>query len=32
MLQNAAAKGAKTLNGLTMLEQQAEKSWEIWNR
>ena len=27
----AKAQGAKTLNGLTMLEQQAEKSWEIWN-
>ena len=23
--------GAKTLNGLKMLELQAEKSWEIWN-
>ncbi|MCH2235369.1 MAG: shikimate dehydrogenase [Crocinitomicaceae bacterium] len=28
----AKAQGAKTLNGLTMLEQQAEKSWEIWNQ
>ena len=24
--------GAKTLNGLKMLELQAEKSWEIWNQ
>ena len=24
--------GAKTINGLRMLELQAEKSWEIWNR
>ena len=24
--------GAKTLNGLRMLELQAEKSWEIWNQ
>lgn len=23
-------KGAKTINGLLMLEQQAEKAWEIW--
>ena len=28
----AKSQGAKTLNGLTMLEQQAEKSWEIWNQ
>lgn len=27
----AAQKGAKTVNGLYMLEQQAEKAWEIWN-
>ncbi len=26
-----AEKGAKTANGLYMLEQQAEKAWEIWN-
>ncbi|WKS95678.1 shikimate dehydrogenase family protein [Riemerella columbina] len=30
-LKNAAQKGAKTANGLLMLEQQAEKAWEIWN-
>lgn len=30
-LKNAAAKNAKTLNGYYMLEQQAEKAWEIWN-
>lgn len=24
--------GGATMNGLLMLEQQAEKSWEIWNR
>lgn len=24
-------KGAKAINGLEMLEQQAEKAWEIWN-
>ncbi|GEM_PF-5135 len=29
-LKNAAAKGAKTVNGYYMLEQQAEKAWEIW--
>jgi shikimate dehydrogenase len=23
--------GAKILNGLTMLQMQADKSWEIWN-
>ena len=28
---NCAEKGAKTANGLYMLEQQAEKAWEIWN-
>lgn len=27
----ASEKGAKTVNGLYMLEQQAEKAWEIWN-
>lgn len=30
-IRNASAKGAKTVNGLYMLEQQAEKSWEIWS-
>ncbi|RKS95940.1 shikimate dehydrogenase family protein [Chryseobacterium defluvii] len=28
---NASGKGAKTVNGYYMLEQQAEKAWEIWN-
>ena len=28
---NAFEKGAKTVNGYYMLEQQAEKAWEIWN-
>lgn len=27
----AAENGAKTVNGLYMLEQQAEKAWEIWS-
>ncbi|PQA95352.1 shikimate dehydrogenase [Chryseobacterium piscicola] len=27
----ASEKGAKTANGFYMLEQQAEKAWEIWN-
>ena len=27
----AAQNGAKTVNGFYMLEQQAEKAWEIWN-
>jgi shikimate dehydrogenase len=27
----SAEKGAKTVNGYYMLEQQAEKAWEIWN-
>ena len=31
-LKNAAEKGAKTINGYFMLEQQAEKAWEIWNK
>lgn len=31
-LKEGKAKGAKTLNGLTMLHQQAEKAWEIWNQ
>lgn len=30
-IMNAAEKGAKTVNGYYMLEQQAEKAWEIWN-
>lgn len=30
-LKNAASYGAKTANGYYMLEQQAEKAWEIWN-
>lgn len=30
-LKLAALKGAKTANGFYMLEQQAEKAWEIWN-
>jgi len=30
-LQKAKSKGAWTLNGLTMLHQQAERSWKIWN-
>lgn len=28
----AAAQGAKVMNGLKMLELQAEKSWQIWNQ
>ncbi|MCG9973123.1 shikimate dehydrogenase family protein [Christiangramia crocea] len=31
LMQLAAEKGATTLNGLRMLELQAEKAWEIWN-
>lgn len=31
LLQLAAARGAKTINGLRMLQLQAEKAWEIWN-
>ena len=31
-LQKAKAQGAWTLNGITMLHQQAEKSWAIWNK
>lgn len=30
-LKKSAEKGAKTINGYFMLEQQAEKAWEIWN-
>lgn len=29
-IKKAAEKGAKTVNGFYMLEQQAEKNWEIW--
>ncbi len=31
LLKEAKQKGTWTLNGLTMLHQQAEKSWDIWN-
>lgn len=31
LMKLASQKGAKTLNGLRMLELQAEKAWEIWN-
>lgn len=31
-LQKAQAQGAITVNGLSMLQLQAEKSWEIWNK
>lgn len=30
-IKRASNKGAKTANGYYMLEQQAEKAWEIWN-
>lgn len=30
-LQKAKEQGAVTINGLSMLQLQAEKSWEIWN-
>lgn len=30
-IKKVAEKGAKTTNGFYMLEQQAEKNWEIWN-
>lgn len=30
-LKKSSEKGAKTANGYYMLEQQAEKNWEIWN-
>ncbi len=30
-LKEARVRGAITLNGLSMLQQQAEKAWEIWN-
>ncbi len=31
-LRKVKLQGAKSVNGLYMLEQQAEKAWEIWNR
>ncbi|MBL7921007.1 MAG: shikimate dehydrogenase [Bacteroidia bacterium] len=31
-LKQAKEKGAITINGLSMLQLQAEKSWEIWNQ
>ena len=31
-MKNAKNKGAQIKNGLSMLEFQAEKSWEIWNK
>lgn len=31
-LKKAGISGATTLNGLYMLEQQAEKAWQLWNR
>ncbi|MRN15716.1 shikimate dehydrogenase [Riemerella anatipestifer] len=31
LIKEAQKRGAKTANGLFMLEQQAEKAWEIWN-
>ena len=31
-LENCREKGAITINGLSMLQLQAEKSWEIWNQ
>lgn len=31
-IKKAADKGAKTMNGFFMLEQQAEKAWQIWNQ
>jgi len=30
-LKEGKKRGATTQNGLFMLEQQAEKSWKIWN-
>lgn len=32
LMRLAAGKGAQVCNGLKMLELQAEKAWEIWNR
>jgi shikimate dehydrogenase len=31
LLKISKKQGALTLNGLSMLKIQAEKSWEIWN-
>ena len=31
-IKKSAEYGAKTMNGLYMLEQQAEEAWKIWNR
>lgn len=31
LMRSAKEKGAQTLNGLNMLELQAEKAWDIWN-
>ncbi|MFT4544241.1 MAG: shikimate dehydrogenase [Bacteroidia bacterium] len=31
-LKNGRKRGAKTINGLKMLERQAEESWKIWNK
>lgn len=31
-LKRGKAKGALTVNGLSMLQQQAEEAWRIWNR
>ena len=31
-LKNCKDKGAKCINGLTMLYEQADRAWEIWNR
>jgi shikimate dehydrogenase len=31
-LKEAAMNGATTLNGLSMLKEQANKAWEIWNK
>lgn len=31
-MQKGKAQGCKTINGLLMLEQQAEKAWEIWTQ
>jgi len=30
-MKKGKSEGAKTINGLTMLQQQAEKAWETWN-
>lgn len=30
-LKNSTIKGAQTVNGITMLYEQADKAWEIWN-